>query len=318
MKQLIKNIFELDVVKNNPPVLLDIGASGNIHPIWKDIAAGSICIAFDADMRDFEINIAENSGFRKLYKINSIVSDVEQKTTQFFLTASPHCSSTLAPREEDLSPWVFASKFKPTEKIELNSITLSETLKKLNIPAVDWFKTDSQGTDLRLFKSLDSEIRKNILVAEFEPGIIDAYYGEDKMYEVLKHMESEPFWLSDMVVKGSKRIKETDLANIISSDLNKKLTEFALKTSPGWAELSYINTFRENPSLRQLLLGWVFSSILNQHGFAYTLAKSGVELKLHPIFQQLTDSSAKQIKKAKFSPSILYQMMMVLKKKILN
>ncbi len=58
---------------------------------------------------------------------------------------------------------------------------------------IDGYKTDSQGTDLRIFNSLPKEIINKILLAEFEPGIIDAYQGEDKLHHLLAHMEKEPF-----------------------------------------------------------------------------------------------------------------------------
>ena len=44
-------------------------------------------------------------------------------------------------------------------------------------------------------------------VVEFEPGLIDAYEGEDKVADVLQAMQTEPFWLADVslgkAVKGS-------------------------------------------------------------------------------------------------------------------
>ncbi len=66
---------------------------------------------------------------------------------------------------------------KLTKKVELNSIHIQKALDNAKLDYVDWFKSDSQGIDLRLFKSLDEKIRSKILLAEFEPGIIDAYIG---------------------------------------------------------------------------------------------------------------------------------------------
>ena len=64
-----KELFE------NPPVLLDIGASGRIHPGWKMLAKYSICIAFDADERDFDYVNEESSYYRKMHVFNCIVSN---------------------------------------------------------------------------------------------------------------------------------------------------------------------------------------------------------------------------------------------------
>ena len=66
-------------------------------------------------------------------------------------------------------------------------------MKILKINKIDWFKTDSQGIDLRLFKSLNIEIQNKVIVAEFEPGIIDAYKNEDKLYRLVGYMSNQEF-----------------------------------------------------------------------------------------------------------------------------
>ena len=71
------------------------------------------------------------------------------------------------------------------EKIKkIKTVCSNSILKQLNIKNVDWFKSDSQGIDLELFKNIDEEIRKKIIVAEFEPGFINAYENEDRLYSI--------------------------------------------------------------------------------------------------------------------------------------
>lgn len=300
MKSLFQKILTDQEVLNNPPVLVDIGASGEIHKIWRFIAPHSICIAFDADTREFNISSSENTGYKKLYKINSIVTQEEISKTKFYLTESPYCSSTLLPREKELQEWSFADKFKVNEEIQLNAVTLTSVLEKLGLKRIDWFKTDSQGTDLRLFTSIPEEIQKKAIVAEFEPGIIDSYLGEDKFYKVIEYLEKSGFWLSDMTVKGSKRIKSSLLEKIAGNGLNRKLTEFSLKTSPGWTELTFINNFHNNSDRRSLLLGWLFSTILDQHGFALGLTLRDGKVINEPLFAEMHAFSVQKIRNRKF------------------
>lgn len=68
---------------------------------------------------------------------------------------------------------------------------MKDVLKSINIDYIDWFKTDTQGTDLRIFASLGDELINKILVAEFEPGIIDAYKGEDKLYKIMEFFDKK-------------------------------------------------------------------------------------------------------------------------------
>ena len=70
MNKLFHNILNHSTLIEKPPILLDIGASGDIHLAWKSIAKYSICIAFDADDRDFQVSEQNDRGYKKLYMIN--------------------------------------------------------------------------------------------------------------------------------------------------------------------------------------------------------------------------------------------------------
>ena len=85
---------------------------------------------------------------------------------------------------------LFAFKFRHfcdlEKKVKLKFIILDEVLEENILNYIDWFKTDSQGADLHLFTALDSKVIDNVKFAEFKSGVIDAYCGEDKFYDLLK------------------------------------------------------------------------------------------------------------------------------------
>jgi hypothetical protein len=309
MNNLIEKILSRKEFIDEPPVLIDIGASGAIDAKWKAFAKYSICLAFDADDREFGYVTKENNGYKKLYVFNCIVTDADSNQTDFFLTSSPFCSSVLHPDNKALEVWAFADKFSVEKKVKLKARGLSSVLTELNIKKVDWFKTDSQGTDLRLFLDIDEAIRKKCLAAEFEPGIIDAYVGEDKLYRVFDVMNNNNFWLADMKVKGTQRISPDELHSISQNRLMKKLIAESMKISPCWGELTYLNTFNNSFSKREYLLGWIFSTVMNQHGFSYHLSLKAKELFDDPIFDELFASSRLKILsnvyKLKFYPAVI-------------
>lgn len=310
MKSLIKKILNEPELSEKPPVLVDIGASEKIHIKWKKIAAYSICLAFDADERDFQFVEKEQSSFRKLFVYNCIALDKDQNKADFFLTGSPYCSSVLQPDLVSLKPYLFSPLFEVQKKIELNSIHIQKALDNAKLNYVDWFKSDSQGIDLRLFKSLNDNIIKNILVAEFEPGIIDAYIDEDKLYSILKELPEYGFWLSDIKIKGTMRLPNEILNREYKGKNVKKLLKESLKKAPGWGEMTFINTFENSEfSKREYLLGWLFSSLEKHHSFALLLADRGNEKFNSDIFAELKIYSKKQMKKEiyklKFFPSII-------------
>ena len=193
------------------------------------------------------------------------------------------------PDEAALAEWSFADKFMIDKNISLNNITLSKVLQNLNITKIDWFKTDSQGIDLRLFKSLSNEIQDKVIVAEFEPGFMDAYKTEDKLFNIVGYMSSKNFWLSDFITKGAERITQADLSNITTNKLLKN------RKSPGWAEMTYRNSFKYNVPLRDYLLGWVFSIIHQQYGFSLKLAEEGKRKFDDKIFDAMKHYSLRKI-----------------------
>ena len=263
-------------IKKKYPVLIDIGASGTIHEKWETLAKYSVCIAFDADSRDFEICETENKGWRKLYSFNNLVDTKTVDEVDFFLTQSPHCSSSLSPDHEELKHWAFGHLFDVEKVVQLDAIDLQSALSKAGVDYIDWYKSDSQGTDMRIFDSLPKNIINKILAAEFEPGIIDAYQGEDKLHNLMAYMDKEQFWITNMEIKGSHRINKEDFASL--NYLQRRSIGSFLKIAPGWCEISYLNKMDdEKMTLREYLLAWVFASINAEHGFALSVTKKAYE-----------------------------------------
>ena len=191
--KIVERILLTDLFINKPPVLIDIGASGGINPKWKKIAPHSICIAFDADDRELDISENKSGEYKKLLTINRIISIDNKEPSTFYLTNSPFGSSTLKPDKEKLKPWLFNQLFEISKTVTLPSMSIQSSLNQIGIDYIDWFKADTQGTDLRIFSGLPTSVRNNVLAAEFEPGIIDAYDGEDKLYSVLNTMDKTEF-----------------------------------------------------------------------------------------------------------------------------
>lgn len=283
------NIFEKILTRpefdEEPPVLVDVGSSGSLHPTWKKIRKYSICVAFDADSRETGYIKSETKCFRKLYIFPQIVTVSDESLSDFYLTKSPYCSSLLKPLHGKIRNWSFAPLFQIEKKISLKAITLKKALEEVKLDRVDWFKTDSQGTDLRLFLSLGDSIIDRVLVAEFEPGIIDAYEDEDKLWQLMSYMDTKQFWMSDLLVRGAKRI-ETD----IFETLNKIQRKFLI-ISPGWAETTYFRLLSNDSSKRDLLLAWLFSAIKKQHGYALEIALRGQQLYDDEVFLELRKRS---------------------------
>src|SRR6185437_11264294 len=120
---MIAELLQRPEFENNPPVLLDIGAAGHLPTVWKDIAPYSVCIAFDADDREFDYIEQKRKQFEKLIVVNKIVS-LEEGETDFYLTSFPQCSSTLQPETQNLSNYAFADLFDVERTVKLPTVRL--------------------------------------------------------------------------------------------------------------------------------------------------------------------------------------------------
>lgn len=291
---ILDQILSSDIFVVNPPILLDIGASGSIHSKWQPIARHSIGIGFDADERDIDYAVKEASGFKKLYMFNRLVVDGLSEERDFCLTRSPHCSSLLVPDHENLARYNFGDLFEVEHVVRMKTVQLKKALDEIGVKKVDWFKTDSQGTDLRLFASLGEELMRQTLIAEFEPGIIDGYKGEDKLYHLMAFMDMQPFWMNDIKICGTQRLSLESIRKRFPGYNGKPVDALPFRTSPCWAEVSYFNNFGTDAyylELRDYLLGWIFALIEGQYGFALDIALQGQERFNEPVFEQLVQNA---------------------------
>lgn len=283
---MLEKILKHAIFIEKPPLLIDVGASGNIHPIWKKIAKYSICIAFDADERDLDISKKTGQGYKEFYMINRIVSD-KTGSSAFYLTRSPYCSSALKINLDNLNAYNLKSYFEITKEIALPTITIKESLDNIGYNYIDWFKTDSQGTDLRIFSALDDSIINKILVAEFEPGIMDAYQGEDKLWKLMEYFDNKNFWSDQCVIRGMSRLSEDVIQQKLFKFEKKFITVFQ-KNNAFWAEISYMNTMKNADfTERDFLLMIVFSLIKEQYGFVLEISEIAYQKFNNVLFNEI-------------------------------
>ena len=267
---LLDKIMQHKLFVERPPVLVDVGASGKIHERWVAIAPYSTCIAFDGDDRELKSIKSTDSGYKELILYHRVLLAEKKEYSDFYLTRSPYCSSSLVPDLEALKPYSFRELFAVEKTTRIKSVTLSEILEENNIQYVDWFKTDSQGTDLRLFASLDNKIIQNVKIAEFEPGIIDAYKGEDKFHSLLQWFEGKNFFLDTLHLEYVHRIKPENIKKLKHGETSLQ----NMKMTPGWVNAVFLNDGKncKQWDLRDALLFLVVCILSEQFGMIMEFA----------------------------------------------
>ena len=294
--KLLTNVMTHHSLASDPPILVDIGASGSIHPQWKEIAKFSKCIAFDAESRAICL---KDTGFKELNIVDKLVASTSGKVN-FMVTKDLQCSSTLKPQPFTLKRFTFAHLFGIKKEVTLSSVTLTEALSEVGLTKIDWIKIDTQGTDVRIFNSLSLDLRQRILVAEFEPALVEMYCGQDKLEDLLGHLDlQQSFFLADMQVKGSPRLK-AELIDKVGTRSVRKATCRGLKRSPCWVDLTYIKDIdllnTTNMLLRDWLLLWVCAMTEKQIGYAYEVVIKMGTLFSDPIVSDLLQESKKALR----------------------
>jgi len=258
------------------PVLMDVGASGHPPAIWQSIAEQSVYVGFDPDQR--EMRDEAKGLYKRSVMVNKVVTaDAQCTEVHFYYTRSPFCSSSLRPDHKALGDYLFADLFEVENEGPMAAVTLAAVCRQLQLAGVDWLKVDSQGTDLRIFNSLPDAVRHGVLAVDIEPGLIDAYVGEDMFTEVHRELVRQGFWLSNMEVLGSIRIGRDSLQAVSSHypDMTPACIEQTIRKSPGWCEARYLRTTdslaQHDAGQRDYVLLWVFALLDKQYGYAIDL-----------------------------------------------
>jgi hypothetical protein len=293
------------------PVLIDIGASGQPPAVWASLAAQSIYIGFDPDLR--ETQQPQNSLYYQAKIIHqAITNNPQQSEVQFYLTHSPFCSSTLLPNQAVLGDYLHAHLFAVEGQSRAESTTLDAVLDGLGLTRVHWLKLDSQGTDLRLFQSLTSPRQAGVLALDIEPGLLAAYEGEDTFPTAHQALTQAGFWLSDLNVQGTVRGRASTLQQHLGFEPEQlKWYQHALKTSPGWCEARYL---RSIAWMDQHDLAWedysllaIFACLDGQWAFALdvTSAQAARFGRSNPLQTEVIRLIRQQLDHANRPPSLI-------------
>lgn len=296
---LLDRIFAEPELREFPPVLVDVGAAGGVHPAWRRIARYAVGVGFEPDAREAAPLGAAQREFRQWIFCPGLAVPESPAGGQatLHLTRSPQCSSTLPPRTAALAEWAFAEFFEVIETRACAATTLETALRAQGVGRIDWLKCDTQGTDLRLYRSLSPVWRKGLGAVEFEPGLIDAYEGEDGAADVLALMAREPYWLAEIVVGRTPRGRRELVARHFGGDAMKWYRRLA-PSAPGWVNLRFLRRVDdgiERPDRRGVLLAWVFATITSQHGQALLVAETGGQQFGGELFDAMARASRRSL-----------------------
>ncbi len=304
---MISEILKNKVFEKKPPVLIDVGASDEINNSWKKLSKYSICLGFDTNIQ----NNKSDTSYKKFYLIKGLISNKNEKKN-FYFTFDKNCSSSLKPVNKDIKEYLFNKKFQIKKITKIKYMTLNRVLKNYKISYVDWFKTDTQGTDLRIFKNLNQSIKKRILIAEFEPGFENIYTKEDTVADVVKYMIKD-FFIDSFKVKGDYFFSKKTKVKFLNK-LQNRFFHLFNKKQIVWANITFINKLKGKFSKRDILLYIVIQIIRKNYIIALKICDQERKTIGDELYNYMIVNIKKEIQNKTFYLSI--HLLKIITKKI--
>ncbi len=275
---------------NRPTVLLDLGASAGPPEVWSSIAPSCAYVALEPDRRSN--SETPHAGFKTTTMVCAAATDLDRPSVRLYLTRSRFCSSTLAPEGEDLRKFVFTRLFDVESTEVVRATTIDQVLRSHALDRIHWFKADTQGTDLRLFRSVSSAIRAGILAVDVEPGLIRAYQAEDLFTEAHEYFTKNGFWLSSMKIGMNARGSQGTLSRMLgNADAGVESVPHQYRQTPVCCEARYLRELIPGALTRDdLAVLATFAAMDNQPVFAVETINSIPSERRGAAIQALEDS----------------------------
>jgi FkbM family methyltransferase len=127
----------------------------------------------------------------KRIAVNKVIAGTTGKRC-LSVNANPLTSSLLLPRLDVLRQYGIEAQHAPISQREVECISLPDLLAEAKIASVDFLKTDVEGVDFEIVKSMDSRL-SDMLAIQCELRFQPLYQGEPYLHDVLKYLNERDF-----------------------------------------------------------------------------------------------------------------------------
>lgn len=171
------------IVKENPLVLIDVGARDGIHKKWQPFKGAIKVIGFEPDENECK-QLNKVAGKNDVYF--PVALSNKRGKIKLNLTHELRCSSIFKPNYALINRFLTSENYEVTNSIEVPCDTLDEIVKTADVKDIDFIKLDTQGSELQILEGAGALgtcgllqgfcVRRKRVLRETEPGKGDENY----------------------------------------------------------------------------------------------------------------------------------------------
>ncbi|EKO58929.1 FkbM family methyltransferase [Leptospira kirschneri] len=182
------------LLKSNPLVIADVGASGGMHPRWKKFTTCYKGILFEPDPREYEQLIKQKDN--RILVIGTALSDSKQEIS-FNLCRRQQVSSAYLPNLKFLKAFPDAERYDVERTIKIKTDSIDFLLKDKEVRYIDFLKVDTQGLELSILKGASHYLNDTIGL-QIEIEFVPMYLNQPLFPEVDEYIRTQGFTLFDL------------------------------------------------------------------------------------------------------------------------
>lgn len=197
-----------NIVNNCCVNIIDIGASGGIHPRFSKIIKNLRAILFEPDPREFtrlKESVPDN------YRVLNTALSENPGEVDFYLCKKQEVSSVYLPNKAFLSNFPDIERFSVLKRVKMITDTLDNQMAVNNITDIDFIKIDAEGSELSIIKG-GRNILTTVMGLEVEISFAPIRENQPLFHDVNKYVTELGYQLLDIKRYYWKR-RNTDFRN---------------------------------------------------------------------------------------------------------
>jgi hypothetical protein len=280
------------------PVLMEVGASERPAEHWDTIAPWSSYLGIGAAAPSASARDAAR--YAKVTFCRAMVSpDGETVCSRFYEAADPIYSSLQRIDSQVIADHCSLRDVRVIKSSTAETIALRTLLDREAISRVDWFKTNLNGIDSRLYESLPDKVRESLLAVDTVLDFLPLYIDQDNTLAHHQEFLRQGFWLSSMLTCGGVRMHIDSAQELERRGVADPIALVTRRhrIAPGWSFARYFRTVQhmetQSCSSRDYVVLWCFALLDRQFGFCADLAMSyrkrfGHDAKCEAMLSEVT------------------------------